>query len=297
MSAKLEAQVANSIDWKWIQNETEKIILHHSKTFYFATGLLPSNSRSAIRALYGFCRKTDDLVDQEGACAADLEQWRAEVNRPLEEQSDPVLMLWTRVRQTYAVDRRFEKELIDGVGMDLGPQVYNTWAELENYCYHVASTVGLLSIPIIGLAPGADLKSAQEYAIRLGIALQLTNILRDIGEDLSRGRIYLPREDLERFGVSIQDIRDRVVDERFKALMRFEIDRARQLYESSLAGIALLNPVARPAVGAAAMIYAAILDQIEKIDFQVYQKRAHTSALQKIALLPKILLRIYQQGT
>lgn len=201
------------------------------------------------------------------------------------------MLLWARVRKSYAVNRRYEKELIDGVRMDLASKTYATWAELENYCYHVASTVGLLSIPIIGLVPGAQLETAERYARQLGIALQLTNILRDVGEDLNRGRIYLPEEDLARFGLTYQDIHARVVDERFRALLRFEIARARELYAAALPGIALLSSSARPAVAAAASLYAAILGQIEKIDFQVYLQRAHTSAFQKLVLLPKILLQ------
>ena len=176
--------------------------------------------------------------------------------------------------------------------MDLKVKTYATWQELQVYCYRVASTVGLLSLPIIGLARGAAFQQAAPYAIELGIALQLTNILRDIGEDRAQGRVYLPEADLARFGLSIDDIRREVYDQRFIDLMKFEIQRARDLYQNALPGIALLAPSVRLAVGAAALIYRAILDEIEKIYYQVYQHRAHTGSLRKLILMPEILLKV-----
>jgi phytoene synthase len=132
------------------------------------------------------------------------------------------------------------------------------------------------------------------FAIQLGAALQLTNILRDVGEDARRGRVYIPVEDLQRFNLSLADILAEVYDPRFKALMRFEIDRARALYTASLPGIRLLHPAARPAVGAAALLYRAILSEIEHNDFQVYTRRAHTNGWQKLALLPRIFWTIWR---
>jgi phytoene synthase len=269
--------------------ESEALIRRHSRTFFLATALLPSRQRSAIRALYAFCRATDDLSDREGALPGDLDRWQAQVQAPLEYQADPVLIAWTAVREAHAVNRRFETELIEGVRLDLYAQRYGTWADLERYCYAVASTVGLLSIPIIGLRGGVSLEQAQLFAIRLGVALQLTNILRDVGEDASRGRMYLPLEDLHTFGLREEDILHGVYDGRFVALMRFEIARARELYRQALPGIALLSPTARPAVAAAALMYRAILDEIEAIGCQVHTHRAHTSGWKKAGLLPEIL--------
>ncbi len=271
---------------------TEAIIRLHSRTFYLATGLLPGAQRKAIRALYAFCRATDDLVDRQDARPADIEAWRERVARPPEAQDNPLLYAWAYTRQQYQVEHRYEQELINGVLMDLYQKTYRSWSDLERYCYHVASTVGLLSIPIIGLAPGASFEHAAAYAIRLGLALQLTNILRDVGEDLERGRVYLPLEDLRRFDLTLEDLFNRVYDARFVALMRFEIERARQLYREALPGIALLNPSARPAVGAAALLYRAILDEIEAIHYRVYEQRAYTTALRKLSMLPGILYTI-----
>jgi len=269
--------------------ESEAVIRRHSRTFFLATALLPVVKRRAIRALYAFCRETDDLIDREGAVPEDLDRWQAQVQAPLENQTDPVLVAWTAVREAYGIDRQYETELIEGVRQDLYARRYATWKDLERYCYAVASTVGLLSIPIIELAPGVPFEQARPYAIHLGVALQLTNILRDIGEDAARGRVYLPLEDLHTFGLSDWDILQGVHDQRFIDLMQFEIARARELYRQALPGIALLSPAARPAVGAAALIYRAILDEIESIGYRVHNRRAHTSGWKKAVMLPGIL--------
>lgn len=270
----------------------EQIIRQHSKTFYFATGLLPHAKRQAIRSLYAFCRASDDLVDCADTQQSDFDAWRAEVNRPSSQQSNLILASWSLVREQYHIDRRFEQELLDGIEMDLNFKPYQTWEQLEMYCYRVASTVGLLSMPIIGLAANTTFTQAAPFAIQLGMALQLTNILRDVGEDALRERVYLPIADLQRFGLSIKDILNKVHDSRFVELMRFEIARARQLYQVALPGIAMLSASARPAVGAAALLYRAILDEIEAIGYRVHEIRAHTSGWKKICMLPGILWQI-----
>jgi len=231
---------------------TEQMIREHSKTFFFATALLPGKERRAIRSLYAFCRASDDLADCESTRIEDFERWRQEVALPALEQRNPLLFAWAMVREAYAVDRHYEQELLDGIRMDL------------------------------------------QFHPKLGIALQLTNILRDIGEDLQRGRIYLPLEDLKRFHLTTRDIQNQVYDERFISLMQFEIQRARDLYAEAVPGIALLSPQARPAVGAAALLYQKILDEIEKLNYQVYTHRAYTSGLQKLVMLPSIFLKVAQ---
>jgi 15-cis-phytoene synthase len=281
-----------SRDYRQLSSTVDSLIRAHSKTFYFATGLLPRRERAAIRALYAFCRSTDDLVDRQGATASDVEAWRRQVHLPPQQQQLTSLLAWATIRQQYTIEPRYEDELIDGVRMDIERHTYATWTELKNYCYHVASTVGLLSMPIIGLAKGAEFEQAAGYAIQLGIALQLTNILRDVGEDARQGRIYLPIEDLAAYHLTTADIYNGVVDERFIGLMQFEINRAQDLYAQALPGIALLSPGARPAVGAAALLYRAILCEIEVINYQVHRIRAHTSALRKLQMLPGILWQV-----
>ena len=270
----------------------ESVIRQHSRSFFFATGLLPSLKRRAIRSLYAFCRATDDLVDREGATLDDVAAWRREVRKPLHLQTNPMLKTWQLTREAFQADPIYEDELIDGVAQDIAVKTYETWDELAQYCYQVASTVGLLSTPIIGLTDGATFEQSKPYAIKLGIALQLTNILRDVGEDLQNGRIYLPKEDLRKFNLTLDDIHQQTVDQRFISLMKFEIHRARTLFEEALPGIALLHPSGRLAVGAAALVYQAILDEIEAIGYQVYNHRAYTSTWRKVRMLPGILWKI-----
>ncbi len=288
-SADFDAVISNPIA---AFRATERVIREHSKTFYFATALLPNKVRRAVRSLYAFCRATDDLVDAEDASLTDIESWRTQASLPPEKQAHPILYTWSLTRREYGVNPQYEQELIDGVCMDVHFKPYPTWEALQGYCYRVASTVGLLSMPIIGLAPGVTFTQAAPYAIQLGIALQLTNILRDVGEDGRRGRVYFPLEDLERFDLTLEDIRGQVFDSRFVRLMKFQIERARRLYAESFPGIALLSRAARPAVGAAALLYAAILDEIEALKYDVYNHRAHTGALRKLGLLPGILWKV-----
>ncbi|MGQ0600178.1 MAG: phytoene/squalene synthase family protein [Anaerolineales bacterium] len=273
--------------------ESERLTRRNSKTFFTATGLLPEAARRAIRALYGFCRSTDDLVDHDGATLADVEAWRARVALPATVQPDAALRAWAFIREQYGVNARYEAELISGVALDIAKHRYANWPELERYCYLVASTVGLMSLPIIGLAEGVTFEDAAPYAIKLGVALQLTNILRDVGEDAARGRVYLPTTDLARFHLIAEDLLNGVHDQRFVELIKFEIRRARDLYCRALPGIALLSPAARPAVAAAALLYRAILDEIDAIDYRVYTQRAHTSGLQKLLRLPGIAWTVW----
>jgi phytoene synthase len=280
------------LDFSAAAQAAESSIRHNSRTFYFATALLPRAKRRAIRSLYAFCRAADDLVDVHGASRTEVERWQAQVSLPPEEQADPVLYLWAMTRAEYSVDLRYQTGLMNGVASDVLPAAYQTCEELKEYCYQVASTVGLMSIPIIGLRRGVTFEQAAPYAATLGIALQLTNILRDVGEDATRGKVYLPYEDLQCFGLSRQDILNGVQDERFVALMKFEIRRARALYSQALPGIALLSLSGQAAVGAAALLYRAILDEIEAICYAVYQRRAHTSGGKKLAMLPGILATV-----
>jgi phytoene synthase len=280
------------LNFREAERAAEHSIRRNSKTFFFATVLLPQPKRSAIRALYAFCRASDDLVDVLGASEAEVERWQAQVSLPPEKQADPVLYLWALTRAEYGVNQHYQAKLMNGVASDVLPAAYQTWKQLRQYCYQVASTVGLMSIPIIGLRKGVTFEQAAPYAITLGIALQLTNILRDVGEDAQRGKVYLPEEELQRFGLSRADILNGVQDERFVALMKFEIRRARRLYRQALPGIALLSFSGQAAVGAAALLYRAILDEIEAICYAVYQQRAHTSGGKKLAMLPGILATV-----
>lgn len=264
------------------------ITRRYSKSFFFSSQLLPPLKRRAVRALYAFCRTSDDLVDEPGSDPARaLASWVALVHASHIPPCHPVLVAWNDTVDRHAIPKILVDELLAGIAMDLSVHRYATFDELWIYCYRVASVVGLLSMQIIGYQPGAA-----EYAIKLGVALQLTNILRDVGEDARRGRVYLPQEDLQRFGLTDQDILDGRCDASFQALMQFEIARAHRLYEESWAGITLLNADSRLAVGAASAIYRAILDKIVENCYDVFTRRAHVSFFEKLRILWDVQRRL-----
>jgi phytoene synthase len=264
--------------------ECERIIRRHSKSFYFSSQFLSPESRRAVRALYAFCRITDDTVDMaEGDPARALAEWVQQARAAHPVPSNPVLVAWHDTRTRYGLPAELVDELLAGVAMDLTISRYDSFADLWLYCYRVASVVGLLVMGITGHRAGAE-----PYAIKLGVALQLTNILRDVGEDAVRGRVYLPQEDLARFGLTADDILSRVYDERFRALMRFQVARAQRLYEESWPGIALLPAESRFAIAAAARVYRGILDKLSAHDYDAYSRRAHLRLREKVARLPRI---------
>ena len=269
----------------------ENITRENSKSFYLASGLLPHTKRGAVRVLYAFCRVTDDLVDKGTADASgkelpacNLAEWRARALSSHPPADDVLLNAWYGVRARYHIPTTYVRQLIDGIGLDLTQTRYDTFDELAKYCYGVASTVGLMAMHIIGYRGSA----AIPYAVKLGVALQLTNILRDIGEDFQQGRIYLPQEDLARFHYTETDLARGVIDERFKQLIDFEIARAKKLYAEAWAGIKMLSPDGRLAIVAAADLYRGILDKIVTNDYDVFQKRAHLSKSEKLARLPRL---------
>jgi phytoene synthase len=197
---------------------------------------------------------------------------------------DPVPLAWRDTKTRHQVPQGYETQLIEGIARDLRQNRYRTFAELTEYCYGVASTVGLMAMHIIGFKD----RRALPYAVKLGVALQLTNILRDVGEDYLDGRIYLPQEDLRRFEYGEDDLARGLVDRRFRALMDFEIARTRRLYAEAWRGIRLLSRDGRLAIAAAADFYRAILDQIERNDYDVFNQRAHLNAAEKLVRLPKL---------
>ncbi len=267
----------------------EKMTRLNSTSFYLASGLLPYTKRRAVRVLYAFCRFTDDIVD-ESAVKVDekLALWRARALAPLPPADDMLLQAWYDVRERHRIPVTYVRHLLDGIALDLTQKRYGTFEELARYCYGVASTVGLMAMHIIGYRD----RSALPYAVKLGVALQLTNILRDVGEDFLQGRIYLPQEDLRRFGYGEADLANGVIDDRFRALMDFEIARARQLYAEAWDGIQLLSPDGRLAIAAAAELYRAILDKIVRNDYDVFNRRAHLSAVEKLVRLPRLLWQV-----
>ncbi|MCY4082990.1 MAG: phytoene/squalene synthase family protein [Caldilineaceae bacterium] len=272
----------------------EAVTAVNSRSFFTASRLLPREKRRSVRALYAFCRKSDDIVDKPPIGRRDpdavrdaLAAWKASSLSHTADAKDPVALAWSDARRQHGIPHRYAEQLIQGVARDINEKRYKTFADLTSYCYGVAATVGLMSMHIIGFS-GVE---AIPYALKLGVALQLTNILRDVGEDWEDGRLYLPLEDLGRFGLDEMDISTGKVDDRWRAFMRFQIGRTRQLYDEAWPGIALLHADGRFAIGAAAELYRAILADIESHDYDVFSRRAHVNAWGKLRRLPSIWWR------
>ncbi len=270
----------------------ERLTADHSRSFYLASSLLPADKRRAVRALYAFCRVTDDLVDQPecvpGVSSRErLADWRKLSMSLAPATDDLVAIAWADTRCRYHIPQHYVEQLIAGVARDFFQTRYKTFAELAAYSYGVASTVGLMSMHITGFSG----QEAIPYAVKLGVALQLTNILRDIGEDWRNGRLYLPQEELAAFGLSEADVEGGQVTDNWRDFMCFQLNRNRQLYAEALPGIGLLHPDGRFAIGAAAELYRAILNDIEAHDYDVFQRRAYVSSWGKLSRLPGIWWR------
>jgi phytoene synthase len=264
----------------------EAITAEHSRSFYLATSLLPRDKRRAMRVLYAFCRTADNLADGDvEAPAAKLHELREGMSGRGHIAGDAILTAWCAIRAHYRIPMRYAEQLLDGVERDLVQRRYQSFEELSIYCYGVASTVGLMSMHITGFSN----RQAIPYAIKLGVALQLTNILRDVGEDWRSGRLYLPLEELAAFSLGEEDVAAAKVDGRWREFMRFQINRAHRLYKEAMPGIALLHPDGRFAVAAAALLYEGILDNIQANDFNVFDRRAYVSRGRKLSLLLKAL--------
>jgi len=268
----------------------EKITAEHSKSFHFASGLLPEEKRSAVRALYAFCRTVDDIVDEsmDDERESRLDYWRGMIEHGSFVENDLVAAAWADTLTRYHIPRHYALQLIDGVNRDITQSRYQTFDELATYCYGVASTVGLMSMYIVGFKSN----EAVPYAIKLGVALQMTNILRDVGEDYQNGRLYLPREELAFYGIREQDIADGRITDNWRQFMKFQIERTGQLYEESWEGVKMIEHEGQLAIGAASIFYQGILDQIEKNDYDVFTKRANLSAMGKVSKVPALWLKI-----
>ncbi len=259
----------------------------HARSFYFSSFALPPEKKAAAYAVYAFCRYADDLVDKAGEVGEPLDAALAKLDREFDAlmASDGVGFAFGPAF-VHAV-RRFEIpkahffDLVQGVRMDLGPVRIADWPTLRHYCYHVASVVGLMMARIFELRDPAG----EERAVDLGIAMQLTNIIRDVGEDIRNDRIYLPATELAEYDVSENDLRRQYVSDHFRELIKFQIARARRYYESAEAGIPLLaDDGSQYTVWLMREVYAGILDEVEKNNHDVLNHRAATTFPRKIAL-------------
>ena len=272
-----------------------------AKTFYFGTLLLPYEKRRAIWAIYVWCRRTDELMDSPEAQARPVEELADRLNRwelktrdlfkgQVADELDAV-MVDTLERFPQSIQPYLD--MIEGQRMDLTWTRYPRFDDLRLYCYRVAGTVGLMTQGVMGLdqayssAPWSDRPDTSDAAVALGIANQLTNILRDVGEDRGRGRIYLPLEDLEHFGYSEDDLMAGRINQAWKDLMAFQLSRARAWFDRSEAGVRWLSRDARWPVWTSLRLYRGILDVIERHDYDVFNKRAYVGKLNKFLDLPR----------
>ena len=267
----------------------------HARSFYFSSYFLPAEKRDAAFAVYAFCRLLDDATD-EAANPLDTER---QINRFVEllngiycgnaqldefcGESKLAMMAFMTTVHRYGIPQELFLEIAQGCRMDLSINRYQTWEDLRKYCYRVAGVVGLIMCKIFGLTDPA----AERQAVLMGEAMQLTNILRDIKEDYARARIYLPLDDLQHFGYTELDLANGVMNDQFVHLMRFEIARARDLYQTGAAGLRHLpNDGSRFTATAMGVIYAGILRAIEKRHYDVFAARARLSLAQKLSRLP-----------
>ena len=255
-----------------------------SSNFYYAFMLLPAERRRALHAVYAFCRFIDDIADDEliGDAAALLARWREEVDRVY--GGTPTRAISRALADSarhFNIPREHFEEIIAGVEMDLTRKRYASFEELRLYCYRVASAVGLICIEIFGYTNPA----ARLYAEKLGIAFQLTNILRDVKEDAARGRIYLPQEDLARFKVSEEEIRHGVYSPNFVRLMEFEAARAQEFYREAETALPAEDRSSLLTAEAMRLIYGALLDRIMRSNYRVLDRRHSLSAPRKLYLV------------
>jgi phytoene synthase len=261
-----------------------KITRKSSSNFYYAFKLLPAQRRRALYATYAFCRFVDDIADDEEVRepAALLQRWREELEHVYNGAPTRAISraLADSVRR-FAIPRRYFEEIIDGVEMDLIRKRYGTFAELRLYCYRVASAVGLICIEIFGYRN----PQTRTYAENLGLAFQLTNIIRDVREDAGRGRIYLPLEDLERFAVKEEELLSGQHSERFERLMEFQARRAREFYRVAEAALPDEDRASLLTAEAMRLIYSALLQRIVKSRYRVMDGKFRLSAPHKIFLV------------
>jgi phytoene synthase len=273
------AVAGDAIEWRLCA----AIARSHGRTFFLASHCLPPDRRRAIHATYAYCRIADDIADHSAdatSAALALDAWGRQLAAP----THPVAVAFAAARARHGVPVAPAWDLLTGVRMDLGPCRFATWDDLRHYCYYVAGTVGLMVAPLLG----CEDDSALPHAVDLGIAMQLTNILRDVGEDARRGRLYLPLDELAAFGCDPEAILRGRPSGRFRELLDFQAARARDLYVQARRGIPALSPAGRLTTLAASEFYATILTAIEERDYDVFGARAYVSNSRKLSALPGV---------
>jgi phytoene synthase len=260
-----------------------------ARNFYYSFILLPPEKKNAMCAMYAFMRYCDDLSDEPGATRSAIDHWRDALTEAFAGHPDdnPTWPAFLDAVERYCIPRDYFFEMIEGVASDLESRTFETFDDLYRYCYRVASVVGLTTIHIFGFTSSDALPLAE----KCGIAFQLTNILRDVREDSALGRVYLPAEDLARFGVSVDDLKNARRTEQFGRLMEFETARARRYYRESDPLLDLIEPESRPSLWALIAIYSRLLDHLAASHYEVLVRRISLSSLEKAWIVLRAALR------
>ncbi len=266
-------------------SSAEDVARTRARNFYYSFIVLPQERRRALCAVYAFMRYCDDISDGASDVEAKrsmLRTWRSQLERTLAGEIDghPILPAFYDSVRRFSIPGQYFHWVIDGAEMDLSNNKYRTFDELYRYCFNVASSVGLVCLQVFGFRDGR----ARKYAEQCGIAFQLTNILRDVKEDAQMGRVYLPEEDLERFGCSVEHLRDGIMNENFRALMVFETNRAREYYAQARSLLPLVDEVSRPSLWAMMEIYGRILDKIVRRQYNIFDNRIRLSDPEKCTI-------------
>ncbi|MCE2465060.1 MAG: presqualene diphosphate synthase HpnD [Dehalococcoidia bacterium] len=253
--------------------ECRRITLREAKNFYYAFITLPRRKRYAIYAAYTFCRICDDIADGDQAPDAklgSLQDVREDLARAYAGQAQsPVYLALADAASAYDIPEQHFRDVVTGVEMDLTKTSYQDFDELYTYCYHVACAVGLVCLQVFGYSND----KAKDYAIDLGLAMQLTNILRDVEEDLVRGRVYIPQDEMDRFGYTLDDLRAGTMNGPFTDLMAFQVERARRHFDEGFRLLPLLSARSRGCPAVLGAIYRRILEKIEARSYNVFQER------------------------
>ena len=269
-------------------SECKRLNSLHGKTYYLATLLLPPGKRPYVHALYGFARYADEIVDDLASTLTskekelDLSTWSAQILKDLAngESNDHVGAALVDTVQSFNIPIEHFEAFLRSMAMDISVTRYERYEDLLEYVYGSAAVIGLEMVPILG--PLSD--DAYPAAEKLGIAFQLANFIRDVGEDLDRGRIYLPLDELKSFNVDEEMLKERVITPEIKEALKFNIARVRQLQREAAPGIKLLAPESRACIEAASELYCGIVDEVEKIDYQIFTKRAKTSTARRLSV-------------
>lgn len=268
--------------------ECKRLNSLHGKTYYLATLLLPKEKRPYVHALYGFARYADEIVDDFDSKLTppekrdELERWSFQLLQDIKSgrSNDHIGRALVDTVRRFEIPIAYFEAFLHSMAMDLDVTEYESFEDLMEYVYGSAAVIGLQMVPILGTLPG-KLEQANSAAEKLGIAFQLANFIRDVGEDLDRGRVYLPMGELSKFGVDRKMLEQRTLTPEIVEALKFQIERVRELKREAENGISLIAPESRPCIEAASELYCGIVDEVEKIDYEVFKLRAKTSTLRR----------------